>query len=338
VAEEQPTPRGTGCLIASFVAWAIAVVVYLFRFDLAYALTVYPAWTYAVGGIGIAAAGRPRPFSRTVRWPFLAWFLFVLAFSDETHSLLRIGSWPTERWRTAHREGRALRVISLNCAGGDPLAAAETGRFDPDIVLFQESPSREEVETVARKLFGTNAGVVWGPDGSIIARGRLEALGLPKRTGDFVAATYQTPNGGQVLVVSLRLTPPVLRFDYWNPECWSDYAANLRSSQNELQQISAFVATQRGDRPIVMGGDFNAGPTPQLAWVMPKGVRDTFTAAGRGWPYTAVNEWPLVRIDQIWASDSLEADAVFAQQTVNSDHRMVICDILLMPTGNERTH
>jgi vancomycin resistance protein VanJ len=313
----------------SLAALLVASVFYLFRFDLVYAFTIYPAWTYAVGGLAIAVAGRPKPFWKAFRWPLVGWLFFVLAFSDEAQSLLRVGSWPTSNWKAARAQGRALRVVSLNCAGGDPLAAAEVGRFDPDIVLFQESPSREEVEAVARKLYGSAGSAVWGPDGSIIARGSLVPSKLPKKTADFVGAIYRAKSGQEVYVVSLRLTPPVLRFDYWNPECWSDYAANLRLRREELRSIVQFAEQNRGGRPLLMGGDFNAGPTPQLASVMPKDAHDSFARAGRGWPYTAVNEWPLVRIDQIWTSESLPPEAVFAQQTVNSDHRMVVCDFVM---------
>ena len=41
---------------------------------------------------------------------------------------------------------------------------------------------------------------------------------------------------------------------------------------------------------------------------------------------TAINEYPFVRIDQIWHTDKLRPAVVWAKKSNSSDHRIVISD------------
>jgi endonuclease/exonuclease/phosphatase (EEP) superfamily protein YafD len=47
-----------------------------------------------------------------------------------------------------------------------------------------------------------------------------------------------------------------------------------------------------------------------------------------GWGNTIINDFPALRIDQIWASDALLVRNVVTHQTKNSDHRAVVTDFL----------
>jgi endonuclease/exonuclease/phosphatase (EEP) superfamily protein YafD len=82
-------------------------------------------------------------------------------------------------------------------------------------------------------------------------------------------------------------------------------------------------------RPLIIGGDFNAPPNDGALAPLRLRLVDTFRQAGRGWGNTGTNRFPFFRVDQIWAGGSLRAESVFAQRTVHSDHRMVVCDLIL---------
>ena len=43
---------------------------------------------------------------------------------------------------------------------------------------------------------------------------------------------------------------------------------------------------------------------------------------------TLVNDFPFVRIDQIWSDAHCTPQSVVVHRTVNTDHRMVVCDLL----------
>lgn len=84
-------------------------------------------------------------------------------------------------------------------------------------------------------------------------------------------------------------------------------------------------------RPVIVGGDFNAPPDDAALFPLRKRLFDTFRKSGRGWGNTGTNAYPLFRVDQIWASQHFRPESVRAQKTIHSDHRMVICDLVLEP-------
>ena len=44
---------------------------------------------------------------------------------------------------------------------------------------------------------------------------------------------------------------------------------------------------------------------------------------------TIINDFPVSRIDQVWVSGEFDSKVVVAHRTRNSDHRMVVCDLIL---------
>mgnify|MGYP001810732225 CR=1 FL=1 len=135
------------------------------------------------------------------------------------------------------------------------------------------------------------------------------------------------------VVVSIRLEPPIFRLDYWNSECWTSQAELLKMRRMRTEEILRIVDKERklvtldGPVDVVVGGDFNAPPAP-LGSKQFKEVRDSGEVRGFGWPGTAINDLPLVRIDRIWTvgmNDSKTGNwQVLSRKTRHSDHRMVI--------------
>jgi vancomycin resistance protein VanJ len=286
-------------------------VAYWQRLDGLYALTIYPPVAWFVGGVAFTLIGSRR-HRVTAFWVLaVAWITFFLTFADEPHQwigLLHRGS-PED-----------LRVISLNCAGGTPEAAQEAMATQPAIVLLQESPSREDIERTARRVYGREVSVLTGIDGSIVADGRIEPVALPRGTNDFIAAKVYLAGRGPIFVVSVRMLPPVFRIDYWSPECWEAYAQNHAIHREELAEIATWVRANAGELPVIVGGDMNVPPDPRVF----RPLADWLDEATRDSGYTAVNEFPLARIDQIWVR-GLRPVRSEAVRTVNSDHRMVRC-------------
>jgi endonuclease/exonuclease/phosphatase (EEP) superfamily protein YafD len=219
-----------------------------------------------------------------------------------------------------------VRVVSLNCGGGLPEAAAEVERWRPDIVLLQEVPIASAVEAIGRRLFGADAGVVCGFDTAVIAR-RGSALAPPRRRRFFVAARVVLPDGSAAQVVSLRFTPPVVRLDLWSPDCWRVQRENREARRAEMETVLNDLARFPKRAPLIVGGDFNAPAGDAVPGMLAPRLRDSFTEAGLGWGATGLNDLPVTRIDQVWISRHFWARAVIAARTVHSDHRMVVCDL-----------
>ncbi|HRK20680.1 MAG TPA: endonuclease/exonuclease/phosphatase family protein [Fimbriimonadaceae bacterium] len=312
--------------ILSFL-WVMTL--YLWQPDFAFALTVYSPWVPAFIGLFGACVTSLKRRLRAVAAIALIWASWGAVASEEFHSLIR--STPGEAdFRSFRFEGNRVRVVSLNCAGGMIEAANEVKVWQPDIVLLQESPGKVELEGLRKELFGKEGFLVAGPDASILSRYQLVSWHKGKREPmNYVGAALKFKGNQTWSIVSLRLQPPVLRFDYWNPACWSDYAEGKRKRARELQDLMNEVATFDDDWPMIVGGDFNAPPDRSIRVLMEPRVFDSARIAGKGWGMTAVSPLPLVRIDQIWMDPRLTPLRTISVHNSRSDHRMVVSDFLV---------
>ena len=100
--------------------------------------------------------------------------------------------------------------------------------------------------------------------------------------------------------------------------------------RRQILELMQHVEDIPAESHLIVGGDLNS-PAGDAA-LAPLGQRlfDTFQKGGRGWGCTGTNEYPLFRVDQIWASRGFRAVSVTAQKTLHSDHRMVVCDLMLI--------
>lgn len=316
-------------LTFSVLLWVGVGLCYWRRPDAGAAVTIWPAWMWAVLGMLLAGLGWQKRRKRPFLVVSLLWLLTLLLFAEEATSLARVRSLPPG-WETLKQRGRALRVVALNCAGGSKEAAAEVIGYHPDLVLLSETPVRREVEALAKRLYGAEAGVAFGMDTSLIARGHVTLNDLPLRLrGSFVGARVRLISGLEMEVISLRLLPPVFREDLWNPECWRQHSENRQARREQLRALLPTLNTLPQNVPMLIGGDWNAPAGDAIFRLLPARLHDTFAESGVGWGNTVINEIPLLRIDQVWASESLRAVCVRAHTTANSDHRLVVADLIL---------
>src|SRR5262245_56640166 len=141
-------------LLLSIALCVAAAFCYGVRPDACAAVTIFPAWVWAFPGVVLATLGiRPKRM-RAAALVGLCWLLYLVFLTEEPASLARgalrsplheVGWGPPRASETVLAGGDTLRVVSLNCAGGSLDAAREVGRYQPDVVLLQESPSRREV-------------------------------------------------------------------------------------------------------------------------------------------------------------------------------------------------
>ena len=297
------------------------------------ALSLIPAWCWLLAGLAtliLARRLRPRAW-----WIVLAavWLLFLIRV-EEYRSLSR-SVWSRFTTPRSVEPGELrLRVVSVNCADGSLRTAREAAALTPDILLLQESPGRDDLEQLATELFGESHGVLWSADTSIVARWPIQ----PMRGKDtFVVGLVQPSGGPEIVVVSLRLAPPIVRYDLWNPACWREQTAKRQQHENQIGQLSESEPLLDGFRDInILGGDFNAAQHDRSTTSLRQFARDTFDVAGRGWGNTVLNTIPVLRFDQIWASRHFRPIATWAVRTQHSDHRMVVSDLVLPARWAER--
>jgi vancomycin resistance protein VanJ len=303
-------------------------ICYALRPDACAAVTLWPPWLWLVPGLAILLLGCRRRHRRAALCAAALWLAYLLIFCEEPRTMLRFGGLSDAEFAQARRRGEALRIISLNCAGGSAEAAAEVEPYDPDIVLLQESPSESDVRALAERLFGDHASIVSEFDAAIIARGYLtpSPRDLPRHVA---GARLRSPTGFEAGIFSLRLHPPILRADLWSPSAWRAQRANRQMRREQMERIAREIEALPEDRPIILGGDFNAPAGDAVFRVLRPRLHDASREGGRGWGNTVLNELPVLRFDQVWLSARLRAARVHSHRTQHSDHRMVVCDLLI---------
>jgi len=292
------------------------------------AVTLVPAWCWLLPAAWLAKPAFRRDRPRWLAGLLLLWVAFTALFAPEVRSLLRIGRSQTAVWQAAREQGRAIRVVSLNCSVGSPAAAAEVAQYEPDIVLFQESPSAEQLASLADQWWGEDGTCLWDHDTSILARGQIEARNRYEAS-HFNHGVVTLGDGLTLHVFSVRLNPPVFRLDFWTPGFWRDHCDNRILHRRQLADVMEIVDGLPTSAHVIVGGDLNAPAGDGAFDVLGPRLRDTFADAGCGWGNTGTNGLPLFRVDQVWASDGLAATLVTAKRTVHSDHRLVVCDLIV---------
>lgn len=291
---------------------------YATRWDALAAVTVVPAWCWPLPGALLAGV---RWKQRQVRTVWALWGLFALLFVDELRPLTHPLRWLSAP-STIGKATDTWRVVSLNCAGGDPKAAEEVRAWKPDVVLLQEIPNPEGVRVLAEKLYGSRDACVMGMDTAVLAPD-ITAVPLPRELQRY-AIVAQTLHGP---IASVRLSPSVLRVDFWSPECWKAHTENRQTRRGELRAV---VAQLSRDGALLVGGDLNAPAGDGVfSELNPLGLQDAWPITGLGWGNTIANDLPIHRIDQLWLRHHTPR-ALIAVKTQNSDHRMLICDLMLL--------
>ena len=300
------------CFFVSAVCW--------WQPDAWAAFLIWPRWLWLAPALLLTGLSWHRSAKRFAMVAGLVWLVYVAIFVEELHCHPH-PSVPT---------GVPVRVVSLNCDCGNKLAAAEVIALNPDIAFFQESPTTREVAAIALQLYGRDDGFVVTGNTSLIARGRVTPVAVARPWNMHITEARVTlTNESQVAIISLRLWPYDLRTDLWTPDCWRAQADARRRQRKLIDWLIERTAGIPRDIPLIVGGDFNLAGNDALLQSLKPRLHDMFRAAGTGWGNTLINEFPFVRIDQIWGNDAVHAAHVFVQRTKNSDHRMVVADLNL---------
>ncbi len=301
------------------------LICYLFKPDTCAALTFFPAWTWGLFGITLSMGC--LLYKKYIHITLIiCWLVFILIFAEEPRSLFRGLYVSNSKWESLP-ENKRITIISLNCAGGNIEAFRETLSYNPDIILLQETPSsKEEIEFCVEEMFEGDVAIAYGPDATIIVRGQLEEISLPKPQNIFMTqAQVRLESGYKLEVNCIRLKPPMIDINILSRHSWIGHKKDRELRRKQIEQIVEQINQRPGHIPVILGGDFNVPADDGCLRALKPFLSDTFSQGGIGWGHTALNSVPLFRVDQIWASRDFKPVSVFARKAKHSDHRMVIC-------------
>ncbi|HEY3398478.1 MAG TPA: endonuclease/exonuclease/phosphatase family protein [Armatimonadota bacterium] len=327
-ARPDPVRLGLAALSALLgVAIAAAYALRPVRLD---SVTVFPLLVWAGVGVFVVLVALSRRTRQASLLALLIWTVVVGGLAEEPVSLLRGALWRLSGGYQTTRPAEVLRVISLNCAGGQVAAAQEVLPYDPDVVLFQETPGRQELEQAFPAASGWQVNV--GLDAAIAVRGTLAAQPLERADRMFLTVARAIPRRApsvDLTVVSTHFAPRALSFQLWRPSVWIGDEQLVRHQASQMVEVRRYAESALARGPVIVGGDFNSPGGAALFRPLRPHFRDCWAVAGQGWPDTITNDSPFSRIDQVWVSPEWEVVRQWVERTANSDHRMVICDLRL---------
>jgi vancomycin resistance protein VanJ len=312
-------------LAISFFLWFVVSPIYIYQPDFCAALTFWPVWLWAI--LGIVSSFVAMGVNKKARLVIILAWVAYLTISEGTQSFLR-GIFLNRECKSVCVGGNCLRVISLNCAGGNIKAAEEISQYSPDIVLFQESPSAKELEILKKKLFAKDGEFVIDGDMAILASGHVMKTEVTQNNRSFMTEVrVNLSSGFEIESISVHLPPPPTSINLLSPDCWREHYEDRKLRLQQIVAINEQLKYIADNIPIVVGGDFNAKPWTGASKILSLRLYDTFKRGGFGWPGTAPAHLPLWRIDQIRASRHFKTVKVQNVICKQSDHRMVICDL-----------
>jgi len=317
----------------SVFLWLAILSALVFQPDILAAIVLVPPWCWAVAGVGLAVLGYERALRRWTLLAIALWGVFAFVFVDETHGLWRTVARKMFPTNASEVSDESLRVVSLNCAGIVE-SSRELIQLEPDIVLLQESPGRDQVAELARSLFGTEGAFLHKGDTSIIAGGTFSDL-TPEADSHFAHARVQLAGGHELDLISLRLAPPIFRMDFWSSRFWTDHRDRRVEHRKQVTRLLRQLRQQSAKHSVILGGDFNTTPNDLVLNDLKMLLFDTFQSAGRGLGNTGTNQYPLFRVDQIWASRDIDAVSSMTRPSRHSDHRIVVSDVRLPAVSAE---
>lgn len=316
-------------MVGSIVICGAVSLCRLFQPDLLAPVILVPSWCWLFPGLSLALFGFRRNQKRLFVTALAIWGVFGFLFIEEIRSLPRTRTMSMADWQTVRETGHGLRVVSLNCNVGGTRSVEEVSTWQPDIVLLQESPGSAQLNRLTTSLFGKDGESLHGGDVAILTRGKMTTRFADPKS-HFVHAEVQMPSGVLIDVVSVRLTPPVPRVDFWMPGFWVDHRNKRIEHRKQIAELMQHVQGIPKTHHLIVGGDFNAPPSDDSLSALRQRLSDSFLSVGHGWGATGTNEHPLFRVDQIWVSNTFQGKAVTAHKTQHSDHRMVVCDVSIV--------
>ncbi|HCU37873.1 MAG TPA: hypothetical protein DGT21_21280 [Armatimonadetes bacterium] len=328
--EHERSPRIYVSVISLSVCGSLTML-YLLRPPNVDPITIWPYWFWSLPAIVLSAFAVS---SRNRFWGMMtvgAWFFATLVVAEEPAALARMLT-QSPPPISARRPPDSMRIVTLNCAGGDVRAAAESFIWDADIVLLQEAPAAAELDALVATRDGWQSSCALDP--AILARGSIAPVPVGQEQAAFVCAADITlphiPSMPPVRVISTRLLLPSLRTRVWLPEVWSDGFEARADREEQMKAVAGFAREGLGTMPVIVGGDFNAPAGDSLFRVLQPEFRDAYPEGGAGWPNTITNDTPMSRIDQVWVSRQFEVESAWVVRTQHSDHRAVVVDLRLV--------
>ena len=324
-------------VLASLGLHLVTVAIFSRQPDRFAAFTVIPIWIWGTTGLVLSSSAFILLRARFSLFATAAWALTVLLLADETRPLARLGSPSLDAGQRPSFKGReVIRVATINWAGSNEKISHPIIRYQPDIVFIQEIPHPYRLRELNETLFAGKGDYRYDKHTrcGLVVRGEIEhhipsPKELPYRNQQ---ARVRLEGGRRVELVNIHLQSAATDLRLWRRDCWRNHHHNRKRRRMEIA-----VALQKLEKTninpelsaVIIAGDFNAPAGDRVYRILRRRFTDTFRESGSGWGNTFHRSFPILRLDHTFASQAFHAARSKVVKVKESDHRMVISDLLI---------
>ena len=285
-------------LLLLFVA---VMICFLNRWDSMVAITLIPVWAWATFGMVLSAISWILFRGSFALVIFSIWMASGLILSEEPRSLVR----ELLTSSNSDKNSKRLRVVNVNALGNESNLRI-ISPIDPDLVIIQQAPERGILEEFATDLFGDDRIVITNRRNAFLARGELI-----NTLGETDSATLHvrmlTAHGFLIDVTNLDLAPYLPNPKLWQRRVWKQLTQTRIENRGLIRNYLGENQLTRGTIGRIVSGGFGTPPGDDVFRPLESAqLVDSFSASGIGWGNTYPADYPLVRLDQIWASRNLQ--------------------------------
>ena len=286
----------------------------------------------------------PALLAVAIAWPLGAVWRVAAAATGVLVATAGMGlSWRSDEAPSAGATG--LRLMTWNAKtvqaserpGGLAAIEQEVVAKRPDVVVMQDANAlRHRLEAMpGQPMFGLAN--VWGA-GQYLVASRYPLEGCEGReAGGLWIARCRVVAPVPFELVTVHLESPragLLAARREGIEGVDTWEANLALRMAQSRALARVVFAS--PRPIVLAGDLNAAESSDVVQrLIAGGLRDAFSAGGRGYGYTYGHtlrpKFSFLRIDHVLVSPEVAVSDCFVGTETASDHRPVIADLRFEP-------
>lgn len=286
------------------------------------------AVTFAPPIIYLASLTIALVFALLVRDRRAVWISAIslaLALATVARPSLHIHRGPT-------RTMDSIRVVTWNVHGQlheVPAIRSRLQSLAPDIVCLQEANHEDFRNCLPEAEMARGGEVMTLVNGELVSSRRIRDDDDRPWFRSPLETRVALPQGElavlNVHLYSYQLGAALRTRSRTKAQQLAEEAIGLR--EGEADHVFRWIEETAG--PAIVAGDFNTPPRGRLYGSFAELLTDTFAAAGNGFGWTFPHQRPLIRIDYVWASETLEPLDCKTLPVGPSDHRPVVSDLRL---------
>jgi endonuclease/exonuclease/phosphatase family metal-dependent hydrolase len=228
------------------------------------------------------------------------------------------------------QNGIPIHVMSYNLFGKTTTSSIIQAA-NADIICVQESRDQnlhQNLQKALPKYFMAHEGEVTTFSRFPILTTRVRHL---KRSWRTILETDIDVGSTIIRVVNVHFnTLNIQGGGYYqkHPQSMAERVSTSIEDRREALSILLEIAA-RTNMPLLVMGDFNTPPRGHLYSTLKQELEDAFSATGWGFGYSFRSDLPLLRIDYIWTNRFVRPTRAFTVNTLASDHRPLVAEILV---------